>query len=164
MSKETKKIIDDSNDIFSSINKIFTEIYKKTMDTTAVLIVRPNKYGNPEFEAKTIGKNPDQLTGKSEGYTSTKVQCAAFILSVLSVYSLTNKNFYKFAYFDGLFEGWGDNPKKNFIEIIRDYCNKYHIQFIVSMIKSDMPLGFKFKKDEIIISLDENKTLFGFDF
>ncbi len=162
--KLVKETIDQGSEIFDSIKQLFTEIYKDTMENTAVLVVRPNSEGNPEFEAKTLGEDPDQLTGKSEGYTSTKVQCAAFVLAILAVYSSLGKRFFKFAYYDGLFEGWGDNPKIKFIETIRDFSDKYDIQYIVSMIKSDVPVGFEFNEGEEIAKLDTEHTLFGINF
>lgn len=162
--KEVKRTIDSGNEIFDSIKELFTKIYKETMKTTAVVLVRPNKEGNPEFEAKTLGEELEQLTGKSEGYTSTKVQCAAFVFAVLATYSLLGKRFFRFMYDDGLLEGWGNNPKVDFITAIREMTENYNIQYIVSMIKSDVPPGFEFKKGEIITTLSREHTLFGIDF
>ena len=104
------------------------------------------------------------MTGKSEGYTSTKVQCAAFVFAILATYSLLGKKFFRFMYDDGPLEGWGNNPKVDFMSTIREMAEKYDIQYIVSMIKSDVPPEFEFKKGEIITTLSRGQTLFGIDF
>lgn len=163
VAKSLKKVIDAGNRIHGKISAIFTDIFKKTMHGSALLVVRPNNAGNPEFESITISKEAqDELTGQSEGYTSKKVQCAAFVLSILSVYS--SRKFYKFAYHDGLFESWGNNPKKNFTNEVRKICKENDLQYIVSMIKSDVPEDFSFNEGEIILSLDDKNKLLGFSF
>lgn len=158
-----KKIIDAGSDIFDSINSIFKNLFKKTMGNTVLLVVKPNKEGNPDFEAITIdGKDEDQLTGQGDGYTATKVQCSALVLAILATYS--TKHFFKFAYHDGLVESWGDRPKLNFFKEIREICKTYDIQYTISVIKSDIPEDFKFEDGEIIATLSDEKPLFGFQF
>ena len=67
-------------------------------------------------------------------------------------------------YDDGPLEGWGNNPKVDFMSTIREMAEKYDIQYIVSMIKSDVPPEFEFKKGEIITTLSRGQTLFVIDF
>ena len=158
-----KEVIDQGSNIFESIKAIFTDIFKRTMDHTAILIVKPNKEGNPDFVQITLDdKDVDQLTGQGDGYTATKVQCASFVLAVLATYK--NERFYKFAYHDGLVESWGNTPKLNFFNLIRQFCNQYDIQYTISVIKSDVPNNFKFTDEEIIATLTHKKPLFGFSF
>lgn len=160
---EIKKVIDSGSEIFENINSIFKDIFKKIMDQTALLIVRPNQEGNPEFEVITLdGKEEDQLTGQGDGYTATKVQCSALVLSILAAYK--KERFFKFAYHDGLVESWGILPKLNFFKEIRLFCQQNNIQYIISVIKSDIPNGFKFADNEIVATLTQEKPLFGFNF
>ena len=160
---EIKKVIDNGSDVFESINSIFKDIFKKTMDHTALLIVKPNKEGNPDFEQITLDdKDVDQITGQGDGYTATKVQCASLVLAILATYK--KESFFRFAYHDGLVESWGGRPKLNFFEEIREFCEINNLQYIISVIKSDVPNNFKFSDEEIITTLTHEKPLFGFNF
>jgi uncharacterized protein YydD (DUF2326 family) len=160
-SDSIKKEIDKENPHYQEIKRIFREIYKKTFEFTAILIVEPNTNGNVNFDTTVLNLTQD-LTGKSEGYTSTKILCASFVLAILIHYS--SKSFFKFAYHDGIIESWGDNHKIHFIELIRKYCNEYDIQYITSMIKSDIPQDFTITDEEKIRTLSDNNLLFGFSF
>jgi uncharacterized protein YydD (DUF2326 family) len=158
-----KETIDAGSKIFDSINNVFKDIFKKTMFYTALLVVKPNKEGNPDFESIIIdNKDVDQLTGQGDGYSATKVQCAAFVLAVLAAYN--KETFFKFAYHDGVLEGSGDNPKINFLKEIREICKEYDIQYIISVIKSDVPNNFEFKEGEVVANVTEASPLFGFKF
>lgn len=158
-----KETIDHGSEIFESIKTLFKTIFKNTMGNTVLLVVKPNKEGNPEFESTTLeGKDEDQLTGQSDGYTATKIQCAALVLAILATYK--KENFFKFAYHDGLVESWGDRPKLNFFKEIREVCIAYNIQYTISVIKSDVPADFKFTEEEIIATLTHENPLFGFSF
>lgn len=158
-----KESIDLGNDTFTEINNLFKEIFKTTLEYTALLLVKPNKEGNPDFVTHTIDLNDnDQLTGKGDGYTATKVQCAAFVIAVLVAYR--KHQFYRFAYHDGLLESWGDIPKTNFLKEIRTLTKEKDFQYIISMIKSDIPKNFSFEKEEIVTSLSHENPLFGFSF
>ncbi len=160
---EVKKVIDNGSNIFESINSIFKDIFKKTMDHTALLIVKPNQEGNPDFEQITLDdKDEDQLTGQGDGYTATKVQCAALVLATLATYK--GERFFKFAYHDGLVESWGNRPKLNFFKEIRQFCETNNLQYVISVIKSDVPDNFSFADEEIITTLTHEKPLFGFNF
>ncbi|HTK33006.1 MAG TPA: DUF2326 domain-containing protein [Candidatus Paceibacterota bacterium] len=160
---EVKKVIDGGSEIFENIKSIFKDIFKKTMGQTALLVVRPNQEGNPEFEVVTLDdKEEDQLTGQGDGYTATKVQCAALVLGILATYK--KERFFKFAYHDGLVESWGVRPKLNFFKEIREFVKDNDIQYIISVIKSDIPTGFKFTDKEIVATLTHEKPLFGFSF
>lgn len=170
--EETKaKIKEYSNNIKEEINKenadyqkiklIFQEIYKKTFEYTALLVVAPNEKGNVEFVTDVLNKSHD-LTGKGKGYTSAKVLCASFVLAILIHYS--SKSFFRFAYHDGILESWGDNHKIHFIELIRSHCKEFGIQYVISLIKSDIPQNFKIEEQEIIRTLSKNDLLFGFTF
>lgn len=163
IAENIKATIDSGSVIFSSINNIFKDIYYKVMLHKAILVVRPNKEGNPDFSSIIIdNKDEDQLIGQGDGYSATKIQCASFVLSLLSVYS--KERFFRFAYHDGIIEGCGDNPKINFFNEARAVCDKYGIQYIISAIKSDIPNKFEFGDDEIVCQLTKNDPLFGFSF
>ena len=163
LAKKVKEVIDEGNDTFNEIKEFFKELYEKIMGHTTLLIVKPNKEGNPVFEPVTIDRREaDKLTGQSDGHTATKMQCSIFVLAFLMTYS--NKNFFKFAYHDGLIESWNDGLKIKFFAEIREVCKQYGIQYIISVIKSDVPGSFEFKDEEKVVSLSKEKTLFGMKF
>jgi uncharacterized protein YydD (DUF2326 family) len=155
-----KEITHDSAD-YLEIRKLFQFIYKEIFEYTAILIIEVNQSGNIEFDTSVLNQSQD-LTSKADGYTSTKILCLSFVLSILIYYS--NKSFYRFAYFDGLIESWGDGHKLKFFELIRHYCETKNIQLAISMIKSDLPSGFDFKNGEVIRTLSRKDELFGFEF
>jgi len=135
---------------FKEIRKIFQDIYKKAFEYTALLVLTPNSKGNVEFDTHVINKS-EGLTGRGDGYTSTRVLCASFVLAILTYYS--NKSFYRFAYHDGILESWGDVHKVNFIKTVRDYCSRYDLQYVISIIKSDVP------SDTSSVVLSENFSI-----
>lgn len=156
-----KEEINKDNQNYQEIRKLFQEIYKKTFEYTALLIVEPNSAGNADFTTSVLNKSQD-LTGKADGYTSTKVLCVSFVLSILIHYS--TKSFFRFAYHDGILESWGNSHKTAFIELIRNYCKTYNLQYILSLIKSDVPPNLKLLDDEKVKILKKGNELFGFEF
>lgn len=161
LSYSIKSEIDKENINYQKIREIFRIIYKRTFEFTALLFVQPNKFGNVNFETSVL--NLDQnLTGKGDGYTSTKILCASFVLAILIHYS--SNSFFRFAYHDGLLESWGDNHKIHFIKLLRNFCEEYQIQYIISLIKSDIPTNFELRDSEIVRTLGKKDLLFGFEF
>ena len=160
-SQSIEEEINKDNADYQKIKVIFQEIYKKTFEFTSLLVVAPNEKGNVEFETDVLNKSQN-LTGKGDGYTSTKILCASFVLAILIHYS--PKSFFRFAYHDGILESWGDNHKIHFIELIRSYCEEFGIQYVISLIKSDIPRNFKIEDQEIIRTLSDDDLLFGFQF
>jgi uncharacterized protein YydD (DUF2326 family) len=161
VSASIKDEIDKDSVHFQDIRKIFQDIYKKSFEYTALLVLTPNSSGNVEFETPVIDQSED-LTGQGDGYTSTRVLCASFVLAILVHYS--NQSYYRFAYHDGILESWGDNHKINFIKTVRNYCSQNNLQYIISIIKSDVPNGFDFDTNEIKRTLSKGDELFGSSF
>ncbi len=161
LSNSVKEEINKDNLDYQAIKKVFQEFYKTTFEHTALLVVEPNSYGNINFETSVLNMSQD-LTGKGDGYTSTKVLCASFVLAILIHYS--SKSFFRFAYHDGILESWGDNHKKHFIRLVKEYCQSNDIQYIISIIKSDIPHNFNLESKDIVRTLKNNDLLFGFSF
>ena len=156
-----KEEINRDNADYTQIKSIFQQIYRETFEFTALLFVEPNKNGNVEFKAELLDQSQN-LTGKGDGDTATKILCASFVLAILSHYS--TKSFFRFAYHDGILQGWGNNHKTLFIELVRRYCKKFGIQYMISLIKSDIPFDLKIKDQEMVRELSKQDTLFGFKF
>ena len=150
----------------SEIRKIFNSIINEVLNTNALLSIKPNKSGNVEFEANI--QNPTNLiiTDESDGNTYKKLLCMAFDISILIHYA--NKSFYRFVYHDGALEGLDDRKKNKFLSLIRSMCSKYDLQYILTLIDSDLPKDenediIQFSDDEICLRLhdrDDSGKLF----
>ena len=135
----------------SNINKVFNSIIKKIIDTNALISLRINKQGNVEFDADYQNKTDLLKTSESEGTSYKKLLCVAFELSLLVNFS--NHSFYRFAYHDGVLEGLDDRIKILYIQLAKDFCKKYNLQYIVTLIDSDLP------KDDLSIIKEEDICL-----
>jgi len=121
----------------SNINKIFNSIIKEILDTNALISLKLNNQGNVEFNADYQNKTDLIKTSESQGTTYKKMLCVAFDLSLLVNYS--DESFYKFVYHDGVLEGLDDRIKIRYIKLVKDFCEKYDLQYIVTLIDSDLP-------------------------
>lgn len=121
----------------SSINKIFNSIIKEIIDTNALISMKLNNQGNVEFNADYQNKTDLLKTSESQGTTYKKLLCVAFDLSLLVSFSY--ESFYKFVYHDGVLEGLDDRIKIRYIKIVKEFCEKYDFQYIVTLIDSDLP-------------------------
>ncbi|WP_438710242.1 DUF2326 domain-containing protein [Aquimarina muelleri] len=121
----------------SNINKVFNSIIKEILDTNALISLKLNNQGNVEFNADYQNKTDLLKTSESQGTTYKKLLCVAFDLSLLVNYS--DKSFYKFVYHDGVLEGLDDRIKIRYINLIKELCEEYNIQYIVTLIDSDLP-------------------------
>lgn len=121
----------------SNINKVFNSIIKEILDTNALISLKLNNQGNVEFNADYQNKTDLLKTSESQGTTYKKLLCVAFDLSLLVNYS--DKSFYKFVYHDGVLEGLDDRIKIRYINLIKEFCEEYDLQYIVTLIDSDLP-------------------------
>jgi uncharacterized protein YydD (DUF2326 family) len=147
----------------SNINKIFNSIIKEILDTNALISIKLNKQGNVDFSADY--QNPNDLikTSEAQGTTYKKLLCVAFDLSLLINYS--DKSFYKFVYHDGVLEGLDDRIKTRYINLVKDICNQYSLQYILTLIDSDLPQNDKniISQEDICLELNDkndNSKLF----
>jgi len=147
----------------STINKIFNSIIKEIIDTNALISLKLNNQGNIEFNADYQNKTDLLKTAESQGTTYKKLLCVAFDLSLIINYS--ENSFYKFVYHDGVLEGLDDRIKILYINLVKEICEKYDIQYIVTLIDSDLPKDEQdiINENEICLKLndkDNNGKLF----
>ncbi|MCP4703322.1 MAG: DUF2326 domain-containing protein [candidate division Zixibacteria bacterium] len=154
--KEIASLIGEAK--HSEIRKTFNKIIKQILNTNALLSIKQNKVGNVEFAANI--QSPKNLTITAEDYGNTykKLLCMAFDLSLLIYYS--KKSFYRFAYHDGALEALDDRKKIIFLEFIREICLDYNLQYIITLIDSDLPKDasdkiLKFPENEICLRLHD---------
>ncbi len=135
----------------SNINKIFNSIIKEIIDTNALISLRLNNHNNIEFDADYQNKTDLLKTSEAQGTTYKKLLCVAFDLSLLINYA--NKSFYKFVYHDGVLEGLDDRIKVRYINHVKQHCLQYDLQYIVTLIDSDLP------KDNLDLITDDEICL-----
>lgn len=141
----------------AEINKTFNQIIYDILGTNALISITQNGQGNIEFDASY--QNPDDLvsTSEAQGTTYKKILCMAFDLSLLIHYS--KNSFFKFVYHDGILEGLDNRIKLRLLEKVKSICAQYDIQYILSLIDSDIPSlndGKKYVFDKDVICLELN--------
>ena len=155
------------DDVPSSIKRYFNDIYRTVFGVSALLYVRTNKTGNVDFITEVAPDENAEATAEGRGDTYNKILCASFDLAVLATYS--TKSFFRFVYHDGVLEGLDNRKKTLFIQVVRDYCQRYGLQYIFSSIEDDVPHNIlsSFTANEQFLTLsdqDDSGKLFGFSF
>jgi uncharacterized protein YydD (DUF2326 family) len=150
----------------AEINRIFNSIISDVLGTNALISITQNKLGNIEYSADY--QNPADLitTSESQGTTYRKLLCMAFDLSLLIHYS--KNSFFRFVYHDGILEGLDNRIKIRLLKKIKSICKEYELQYILSIIDSDIPIDEKgekyiFSENEICLQLtdkDDSGKLF----
>ncbi|MBQ6437476.1 MAG: DUF2326 domain-containing protein [Bacteroidales bacterium] len=168
ISKEiTNQIKNQEGDIPTSIKRCFNEIFRTVFGVSALLYVRTNTTGNVDFFTDVAPDENAEATAEAYGNTYKKMLCVAFDLAVLATYSANS--FFRFVYHDGVFEGLDNRKKELFVQVARDYCQRYNLQYIFSSIEDDVPQNVlsTFVPSEQILTLsdqDDSGKLFGFSF
>lgn len=162
-----KQITAGDNKIYPEIRRIFRNIFKYIFNTPAIIFQRQNSQGNIEFKIDVTKENEIETTADGEGHSYQKMLCISFDLSLLVAYH--KNSFYRFVYHDGALEGLDNRKKHNFIQLVREYCTRYNLQYIFTAIEHDIPTDMlaEFKSKEICLKLDdsgEEGKLFEFSF
>lgn len=165
--KELINKIDDirktGNPTYTAIRLAFNKIIKEALNLPALLSTRLNDEGNLEFEANIVADEETGLiTFQGRGTSYKKFLCAAFDLAVLETYH--DKSFFRFVYHDGMLEGLDNRKKIKFLALVRRFCKEFGLQYILTVIQSDLPrdasdIAIPFEGSEIIRYLhDEGDT------
>jgi len=165
-----RKLIIQGNDFYREIRRRLNHIIQSVLNVPAIISISQNKQGNIEFHADV--QDPEKMEVTAEGYGTTykKFLCMAFDLAVLITYS--SRSFYRFVYHDGALEGLDDRKKINFLNTVRDICKEYDLQYILTLIDSDIPRDeldnkVAFPDEEIVLRLhdrDDSGRLFEIGF
>jgi uncharacterized protein YydD (DUF2326 family) len=149
-----RELIIQGNDFYKEIRRRFNYIIQSVLNVPAIISISQNKQGNIEFHADV--QDPEKMEVTAEGYGTTykKFLCMAFDLAVLITYS--SRSFYRFVYHDGALEGLDDRKKINFLNTARDICKEYDLQYILTVIESDIPRD---EMDKIAAFPDEDIVL-----
>ena len=122
----------------AEIRKVFNRIIGDVLGTNGLISVALNRAGNVEFAGDI--QNPKSLvvTDESSGTTYKKLMCMAFDIAILIGYS--KASFYRFVYHDGALETVEDRKRILFIQMVRRVCREYELQYIMTVIDSDLPM------------------------
>lgn len=152
MEDDLTNINNSEDSLFSQIRIYFNEIIQKVLNKEGVLFVTLNDSGNFEFKAEY--QESGQNTNESLGNTYRKFLCIAFDLAITRAY--IDKNFPKFIYIDGVFDGLDDRKKDLLLEVLREYSD-LGIQIIATTINSEVQgLTFPIKTEEIVLTLHDD--------
>ena len=145
----------DKNSRYSKIRLFFDEIIKHVIDRNAILTVRLNREGHPEFKAEILDASGN-TTGAGLGHTYLKLLCVAFDLAVLRAH--LGGTFPRFVFHDGVFETLDPRKKENLLEVLHQYAD-LGLQPVVTAIDSDLPPRANdkpfFTPEEIILALND---------
>ncbi|MCW1928367.1 DUF2326 domain-containing protein [Bhargavaea beijingensis] len=162
MSIESK--IEKGNLVLNDIRFLFKRYFEHITGKNGIIDISTNTKSNVEFNAGIITDN-GALTHEDEGFSYRKMLCMCFDLAILSFYS--NRSFFKFLYHDGPFEALHENRKDSYLEFLEDYCAANDVQYIISVIDSDISL-YKLNEQDIVCELEQNDdgsgALFGFKY
>lgn len=148
-----EEVTKDKQGIYNSIKNLFSIFVLDVLDKNGFISTKQNKEGNLEFYAGIMGDTGEQ-TGESDGHSYKKILCMGYDLSVSFAYS--NADFVRFIYHDGGLETLDERKKKAFLNFVRTYSELYGIQYILTVIDSDMPSGVNFSDEEIVLNLHDN--------
>lgn len=147
-----------ANPTYRQIRRTFVEYVQNVIGVPAQINTAINSVGNLEFRIKVIEQSAEQETHEGSGTSYKKLLATCFDLAVLSVYS--DAPFYRFVYHDGIFEGLDNRKKVQLLNLVRRICHEKGIQYILSVIDSDLPRDERdqkllFTEDEIIRQLHD---------
>lgn len=165
--KDVENTVKNQSADTMTLKKLFNNVFRSVFAVSALLYVKPNKSGNIDFYVDVAPDEKTKATAEGMGASYNKMLCASFDIAVLATYS--NRSYFHFVYHDGIFEGLDNRKKELFLNVVKDYCNRYGIQYIFSTIEDDMPaeLMSTFEESEICLTLndqDDSGKLFGFSF
>lgn len=148
------------NERYIRIRNYFSEFAKAILSYPAIISISKNNNNNIEYGYR-VGE-----TKKAEGNTYRKMLCVAFDLAILAEYS--SESYFKFVYHDDVFSNQENKIRIRLLHLIREYCVKFNIQYILSIIKDDLPRDVNgkiimFSDDETIMELhdkDDSGKLF----
>lgn len=144
---------------YRSIRQIFASIALEILDAPALLHVEVNTNGNLAFGTTTLESTATRReTSEGKGTSYLKMLCVCLDLAIAIEYA--DDSFYHFIYHDGVFEGLDDRRKVKLLSLIRQICDEQHLQYILTIIDSDIPRNpdgdqLLFAEDEIIRRLHD---------
>lgn len=153
----------------AEINRIFNQIITEVTGNNAIISIKQNSDGNVEFDAD-YQTTTNVTTSEADGTSYKKLLCVAFDIALL-IHN-ANHSFFRFVYHDGVMEGLDDRIKNRLLDVTQRICNEYGLQYILTIINSDIPAntnvaGGEFPYSSVCLELsdiDDSGKLFGISF
>tara|TARA_E500000305_G_scaffold71123_1_gene56938 strand:- start:226 stop:2022 length:1797 start_codon:yes stop_codon:yes gene_type:complete len=133
--RHVRSVSRDVGSLLAETRMHFSSIIERVLGRKALLNVFVNSEGNLDFRADFVDAN-ELSTSEGDGTSYRKLMCVAFDLAVLRAH--LGGKFPRFVYHDGIFEALDPRPKKNLLDIIREYSD-LGIQTVITLIGSDAP-------------------------
>lgn len=148
-----ESVMHSETSIYKTVKENFTSFVKLVLDKDGRISTEQNGEGNLVFHAGFV--NGDfNFTSESDGCSYKKILCMGYDLAVNLAYA--NKNFIRFVYHDGGLETLDSRKKVEFLKYVRSIPGLYGTQYILTVIDSDLPEGFSFNNEEIVLKLHDN--------
>ncbi|AIM39250.1 hypothetical protein KO02_23090 [Sphingobacterium sp. ML3W] len=160
------------NEKYKLIRNQFSKYFSEVMDEDTYISWSINSNNNVDFKPPVI-KTKGILsmdTAKDEGRTYRKILCVVFDLAILVANN--EESYFRFVYHDDVLSQQDNGIKIRLLKLIQEITSKYDIQYILSVIKSDLPTDEEenpiyFSPDNVVLELNDKNpsgTLFGFEF
>lgn len=148
------KVRNDSNSQFIKIRDYFVSIIMKVVAEQAIIKVEQNKDGYIDFDA--YFENQGIKNHKDKGTSFKKLLCIAFDMAIARYYA--EQGYSLFIYHDGILESLDNNPKRNLLNVIREY-SQFGIQHFITLLSDEVVTlaDEGVQPDEIILELNDAK-------
>ena len=157
---EMKTMVARPTAVFEKFSKTFNEYCQRVLNHEGIFFFFVNGGGNLDYEINLgLAGQKGKASSQSEGTSYKKLVCALFDLALLKTYE--DAPFFHFVYHDGVFEALDDRKKIAFLELVREQTASKKIQYIMTVIASDLPrteLGkvLTFIDDEVVLRLHDD--------
>jgi uncharacterized protein YydD (DUF2326 family) len=157
---EIKTMVARPTVICERFTSIFNSYCQRVLNHDGIFYFFVNSSNNFDY---TIGLSLVGQAGKtsslSAGNTYRKLLCVLFDLALLKVYEAMP--FFHFVYHDGVFEALDDRKKLALLGVVRDQVASGQLQYILTLIDSDLPRDaeqkrLEFGEDEIVLHLHDD--------
>jgi uncharacterized protein YydD (DUF2326 family) len=157
---EIKAMVARPSPVFERFTSTFNSYCLRVLNHEGLFFFRVNSSDNFDYNVGlSLADKSGVASSQSESTSYKKLICALFDLALLKVYE--NAPFFHFVYHDGVLEGLDDRKKLALLEVVREQTAEGKLQFILSMIDSDMPRDaagdrIEFPPDEIVLRLHDD--------
>lgn len=157
---EIKAMLARPAPIYERFAATFNAYCMRVLNHEGLVYFRVNSSDNFDYNiGLSLPGKAGVVSSQSEGTSYKKLICALFDLALLKVYE--EMPFFRFVYHDGVLEGLDDRKKIALLDLVLEQTASKRLQYIFSVIDSDMPRDAKgerleFSADEIVLRLHDD--------
>lgn len=157
---EIKAMLVRNTPVYDKFKKIFNEYCQRVLNHEGLFYFQMNSNNNLDYVI-TLGLagQTGKASSQGDGTSYKKMVCALFDLALLKVYE--DAPFFHFVFHDGMLEALDDRKKLAFLEVVREQVAARKLQYIMTVIASDLPRSpvnkvISFPKEEIVLRLHDD--------